>query len=90
MFQFTYFYIQFTRTLILFGGGIIALFGAHLVHYDGAGGLGTITMSFVAGIKWRQEGWGDNNPVFDIFKKLWIVFEPILFALIGTEIQVKN
>ena len=76
------------RCLILFGGGIIALFGAHLVRYDGAGGLAVITMAFVAGIKWRKEGGQKENPVFQIFQKIWIIFEPILFALIGTEIQV--
>ena len=33
---------------------------------------------------------GQHNPVFKILKKIWIVFEPILFALIGTEIQVSK
>ena len=47
----------------------MALFGAHLVHYDGAGGLATVTMAFVAGVQWRREGWGDHNPVFKIFTK---------------------
>ena len=78
----------FFRSLILFSGGLVALFGAHIVHYDGAGGLATVTMAFVAGIQWRREGWGDHNPVFKIFTKLWLIFEPILFALIGTEIRV--
>ena len=68
------FYVD--RCLILFGGGIIALFGAHLVHYDGAGGLAVITMAFVAGMKWRKEGWQKENPVFQIFQKIWIIFEP--------------
>ena len=61
------------RCLILFGGGLITLFGAHLVHYEEAGGLVTITLSFVAGIKWRKEGWGEHNPVNKILKKIWIV-----------------
>lgn len=80
----------FFRSLILFSGGLVALFGAHLVHYDGAGGLATVTMAFVAGIQWRREGWGDHNPVFEIFTKIWLLFEPILFALIGTEIRVSK
>ena len=68
----------------------MALFGAHLVHYDGAGGLAVVTMSFVAGAQWGREGWADHNPVFRIFSKIWIIFEPILFALIGTEIRVDT
>ena len=78
------------RWLILFGGGLIALFGAHLIHYDGAGGLATIIMAFVAGIQWRREGWGDHNPVTKTFQRMWIILQPVIFALIGTEIQVDK
>ena len=76
------------RWLVLLGGGLIALFGAHLIHYDGAGGLATIILAFVAGMQWRKEGWGDHNPVMKTFKRMWIILEPVIFALIGTEIQV--
>ena len=78
------------RWLVLFGGGLIALFGAHLIHYDGAGGLATIIMAFVAGIQWRREGWGDHNPVTKTFQRMWIILQPVIFALIGTEIQVDK
>ena len=74
----------------MFGGGLIALFGAHLIHYDGAGGLATIIMAFVAGIQWRKEGWGDHNPVTKTFQRMWIILQPVIFALIGTEIQVDK
>merc|ERR1712179_351305 len=83
-------HVAFFRWLILFGGGLIALFGAHLIHYDGAGGLATIIMAFVAGMEWRKEGWGDHNPVTKTFKRMWIILEPVIFALIGTEIQVDK
>ena len=78
------------RWLILFGGGLIALFAAHLIHYDGAGGLATIIMAFVAGMQWRKEGWGDHNPVTKTFQRMWIILQPVIFALIGTEIQVNT
>jgi len=80
----------FFRWLILFGGGLIALYGAHLIHYDGAGGLAAIILAFVAAMQWRREGWGDHNPVSNSFTKMWIILEPIIFALIGTEIQVDK
>jgi len=82
--------LNYCRWLILFGGGLIALFGAHLIHYDGAGGLATIIMAFVAGIQWRREGWGDHNPVTKTFQRMWIILQPVIFALIGTEIQVDK
>ena len=78
------------RWLILLGGGLIALFGAHLIHYDGAGGLAAIIMAFVAGMEWRKEGWGDHNPVTKTFHRMWLILEPVIFALIGTEIQIHK
>jgi len=83
-------HVAFFRWLVLLGGGLIALFGAHLIHYDGAGGLATIIMAFVAGMQWRKEGWGDHNPVTKTFKRMWIILEPVIFALIGTEIQIDK
>ena len=83
-------HVAFFRWLILLGGGLIAVFGAHLIHYDGAGGLATIIMAFVAGMQWRKEGWGDHNPVMKTFQRMWIILEPVIFALIGTEIQVDK
>ena len=80
----------YRRWLILFGGGLIALYGAHLIHYDGAGGLAAIILAFVAAMQWRREGWGDHNPVSNSFTKMWIILEPVIFALIGTEIQVDK
>merc|ERR1719150_3656422 len=81
-------HVEFFRWLVLLGGGLIALFGAHLIHYDGAGGLATIILAFVAGMQWRKEGWGDHNPVMKTFKRMWIILEPVIFALIGTYFAV--
>lgn len=83
-------HVAFFRWLILLGGGLIALFGSHLIDFDAAGGLATIIMAFVAGIEWRREGWDSNNPVSKTFHKMWIILEPAVFALIGTEIEIKN
>merc|ERR1712083_644739 len=47
-------------------------------------------MAFVASMEWRKEGWGDHNPVTKTFKRMWIILEPVIFALIGTEIQVDK
>eukprot|EP00092_Neocalanus_flemingeri_P032689 GFUD01035554.1.p1 GENE.GFUD01035554.1~~GFUD01035554.1.p1 ORF type:complete len:639 (-),score=173.32 GFUD01035554.1:104-2020(-) len=82
--------VTFFRWVILFSGGLIALFGAHWLKYDGAGGLATIIMAFVAGMQWRKDGWGDHNPVTKVFTKMWIILEPLIFGLIGTEIQIDK
>jgi len=48
-----------------------------------------LVMSFVAGLGWRRQGWEDDNPVSSNLATLWIILQPLLFGLIGTEIQVK-
>ena len=63
-------HVAFFRWLVVFAGGLIALYGAHLIHYDGAGGLAAILLSLVASMQWRKEGWGEHNPVSDIFNKV--------------------
>ena len=47
-------------------------------------------MAFTAGVGWRRQGWGDNNPVSESLAHMWIIFQPLLFSLIGAEIQVME
>ncbi len=48
-------------------------------------------MAFTAGVGWRRQGWtNENNVVAKHLSKLWILFQPILFGLIGTEIDVRK
>ena len=91
------------RFLFLFCGGVIALFGSKRLNLSGAGALAVLTMAFVAGIGWRKIGvWnsasstsssGNEQNEFHIvtqLSNLWVLFQPILFGLIGMEIQVTN
>ena len=48
-----------------------------------------LVMAFVAGVGWRQQGWDENNPVSGMLANLWIILQPLLFGLIGTEIRVS-
>jgi len=77
------------RLLILGGGALLALFGCDVVGLPGSGALAVLVMAFTAALGWRNQGWGDDNPVSDSLEFIWFVFEPLLFSLIGTEIQVS-
>ena len=57
---------------------------------QGAGALAILVMAFTAGLGWRRQGWGEDNPVSAHLASLWIVFQPLLFSLIGAEIQVTR
>jgi len=78
------------RTLLLVGGGLLAVFGSNKADVPGAGALAVLTMGFVAGLGWRNQGYEDDNPVCKNLAYLWVVFQPLLFGLIGTEIKVSE
>ena len=78
------------RTLLIVGGGLLAVFGSNKADVPGAGALAVLTMGFVAGLGWRVQGYKDDNPVCKNLANLWVVFQPLLFGLIGTEIKVGN
>jgi len=78
------------RWAMLFLGGILGLFGSSAIGYKGSGALAVLVMAFVAGIGWKSTGWRESNPVSDYLQNMWLVFQPILFALIGTEIRVSE
>ena len=58
------------------------------MYFSGAGAIAIIIMAVVAGTAWRK---GDKqDSVTIIFGRMWIILEPVLFALIGTELQIDK
>jgi len=78
------------RLLLLLGGSMFGLFGSAMAGVPGSGALAVLCMAFVAGLGWRRQGWADDNPVSGALASMWIVFQPLLFGLIGTEIKVSE
>lgn len=79
------------RVLMLFGGGLVAVIGSEEIGFGGAGPLGCITAAFVSCVCWTSQGWDiEDNPVATAFEVFWIIFEPILFGLTGTEIKLNE
>ena len=59
------------------------------IEFGGAGALAVLSLAFTAGVGFRRQGWGDDdNPVPQYCNTAWGFLQPLLFALIGTEIQV--
>ncbi|PSN35039.1 Sodium/hydrogen exchanger 9B2 [Blattella germanica] len=82
-------FVVILRSILLGGGGVLVLFGTEAIGYDGAGPLGCVVAAFVASHGWRKQGYtDDNNPVGACFSVFWTIFQPILFGLIGTEIDL--
>ncbi|XP_073988276.1 sodium/hydrogen exchanger 9B2-like isoform X2 [Rhodnius prolixus] len=83
-------YVVSKRTAMIGIGGLCAVIGSNEIGYPGSGPLACITGAFVAAISWKIQGWDEKrpSPVANIFSGFWIVMQPILFSLIGTEIDL--
>ncbi|XP_078495074.1 sodium/hydrogen exchanger 9B2-like [Ciona intestinalis] len=75
-----------TRSLLVVGLGILAVFGSRAANFPGAGALAAIVAPFVAAFKWKES----KEPVSKFVGSLWSIFEPIMFGLIGAEISITE
>ncbi|XP_049855508.1 sodium/hydrogen exchanger 9B2-like [Schistocerca gregaria] len=79
------------RVLMLLGGGLLAVFGSEAVGFDGAGPLGCVAAAFVSCASWTSQGVDvEDNPVATAFEIFWMIFEPILFGITGTQIKFSE
>jgi len=83
-------YVSMQRVLMLLFGSLLAVLGSGAIGFSGAGALGCLTFSFIVAHGWRKGGHMESTgPVQQSFAILWKIFQPVLFGLIGTEINVK-
>ncbi|EDV99191.1 sodium/hydrogen exchanger 9B2 isoform X2 [Drosophila grimshawi] len=84
-------YVVPLRTLMLFSGNLVAIYGSEELGFEGAGPLGVVFSSFVSNLFWCKDGWEvDENPVSTAFEIFWMIFEPILFGLTGATIIISE
>lgn len=84
-------YVVPIRTLMLLGGGFLAIFGSEVVGFEGAGPLGVVFAAFISNYFWCQQGWEiEDNPVATAFEIFWMIFEPILFGITGAAVKVRT
>ncbi|XP_029106005.1 sodium/hydrogen exchanger 9B2-like [Scleropages formosus] len=73
------------RSFLLLGLSVFAVFASRVAGFSGAGGLCTLVMAFLAGLSWKQS----KVPVAAVVGRIWDVFQPLLFGLIGAEITIS-
>lgn len=80
------------RSVLLVGGGLLAIFGSSAIDWAGAGPLGCLSLAFVAAYKWKDEyrGTGKKMPEEEVTAVLWMVFQPLLFGLIGSAVELSS
>ncbi|CRL01326.1 CLUMA_CG014448, isoform A [Clunio marinus] len=84
-------YVVPLRVLLLFTGGLLAIYGSELIHYKGAGPLAVVFAAFVSNYFWCKQGWDlEDNPVATAFEIFWMIFEPILFGITGAAVKFNE
>ncbi|XP_052079843.1 sodium/hydrogen exchanger 9B2-like [Mytilus californianus] len=79
----------FYRSLLLFGFGMIAIFGSSEIGLSGAGPLGCLTTATVAGYKWRlRRKPGEQDEVSGVMALVWLIAQHFLFGLIGAAVDI--
>uniref|UniRef100_F6Y813 Cation/H+ exchanger transmembrane domain-containing protein n=1 Tax=Ciona intestinalis TaxID=7719 RepID=F6Y813_CIOIN len=78
-------YRHFCRGFLLLSIGIIFVFGTEIWGIPGAGALCALVMSFTASLHWKEE----THPLEKSWHFMWTIFQPILFGLTGTLVEVE-
>lgn len=58
-------YVVPIRTLMLLGGGALAIFGSEKIGFEGAGPLGVVFAAFVSNYYWCQQGSKINEDFYN-------------------------
>ncbi|XP_061175552.1 sodium/hydrogen exchanger 9B2-like [Saccostrea echinata] len=83
--------IVFFRVILLFTGGLLAIFGSTYADLSGGGPLGCLVLAFICGIRWRKESTTEQYAaITDAVGLMWMIFQPLLFGLIGAAVRVEQ
>ncbi|XP_073731772.1 sodium/hydrogen exchanger 9B2 isoform X2 [Misgurnus anguillicaudatus] len=74
------------RSCLLMGLSVFSVFAGHAVGLAGAGGLCTLVLAFISGLGWAEQ----KAPVAAVVSRFWDVCQPLLFGLIGAEINISS
>ncbi|KAF3815482.1 hypothetical protein GH733_016435 [Mirounga leonina] len=74
------------RAFLVLGLSMLAVFSSVYFGFPGSGGLCTLVMSFLAGLRWA----GEKAEVEKIIAGAWYIFQPLLFGLIGAEVSIAS
>ncbi|XP_073988272.1 sodium/hydrogen exchanger 9B2-like isoform X2 [Rhodnius prolixus] len=78
------------RCFMVFLNGVCTYFGLKEIGFPSGGPLSCFVAGATSTFCWKTQGWSASyNPVLKFESKLWnLLMEPLLFGLVGTEIDL--
>ena len=73
-----------SRAMLILFLSMFSVFGMNYLQFSGSGPLSVIVMSLTA-----VKGWGGDEYVTKVVDLLWYFGEPLLFGLVGRDIQLE-
>ncbi|KAK9510605.1 hypothetical protein O3M35_005350 [Rhynocoris fuscipes] len=85
-------YFLAKRCLLLSINGTCTYFGCKIIGVAAGGALACFVAAATSSFCWKAQGWTKSyNPVLNFENKLWnFLMEPILFGLVGTEVDLRQ
>ncbi|KAG7311612.1 hypothetical protein JYU34_002660 [Plutella xylostella] len=84
-------YAPVARSLLIFAGGLLLSYACAFLGWGGTSGVAIMVCAGTAATRWARRDWPINdNPVSEVYKLLWRVFEPMLFTLSGYYLDVSS
>lgn len=69
----------------------MCIFGSKIAHITGAGAIGALATPLIASHGWRKRGYDKSIAALSAaLKTVWIIFQPLLFGLIGATVDFKT
>ncbi|XP_049888044.1 sodium/hydrogen exchanger 9B2-like isoform X2 [Pectinophora gossypiella] len=79
------------RSLLMLSGGVLLTYACGYFGWGGTSGVAIMVCAGAAATRWSRRGWPLNdNPVAEVYKLLWRIFEPMLFTLSGYYLEVSQ
>ncbi|XP_059048923.1 sodium/hydrogen exchanger 9B2-like isoform X2 [Achroia grisella] len=85
------YYAPTIRSVVIFGGGLLLSYSCSYYGWGGTSGVAIMVCAGTAATRWSRRGWTINdNPVSEVYKLLWRIFEPMLFTFSGYFMEVSQ
>ncbi|CAG4968114.1 unnamed protein product [Colias eurytheme] len=84
-------YAATIRSLHIFAGGLLISYACGYFGWGGTSGVAIMVCAAAAATRWARRGWPlNNNPVSEVYKLLWRIFEAMLFTLSGSFFEISD